>query len=547
MLIHHRPRTYRMFRPSLFTWRVALLTTLVTFFRITSVAAATPSVALAVTAPEGPLLPGEFHLYRVVVTNRDPVTPTGELTVEVNVPQNVAVNTPNQQGKCSPAVCYGSYWAHYGGLVRWTVASIPGGGTQVFQFRGQIENSTTYPPPAAGAVIPVDAVVKSGAVKIAEATTSFGAQHTARTFELAVVGPTEAKPGQVVTYELRYSNVGASTAGGQLSLPVPSGVEVVAASKGAKLSGPSLTWALESSGPGASQAHTVQLRVGEKFTQFTPFKVQPRITTEVQQAPSSAEMVTIVGPVLPVKLSLAVAPSPVAAGGVAVYKLEVTNQSPTASTGDFYAWLTAPHRTVLNQPQAGGKCYPNDCYGSYTAGHSNYVAWPVKSLAPGAVVELQVPATVLKPKKSAAPPPLGSLMVTEAATTLNTSQRVRHVSVVGTSANMVAALPAVNLGSQSEPVASAPSQESNSPPPSTAVNMTPPAAPFIEELERQGAAKSKEPARTPAQRNAAVAWSRYCVAKWTKKQWDERCQRRWQRRADWNAQKAWWSRHRAKK
>lgn len=518
-------------------------------------AAATPNVSMAIEAPEGPILPGEAHLYRVTVANAG-TAPTDKLVVEVNVPEGTEVNLP-EGGTCAPQNCAYSNWARFGSVISWNLSPIPPGGATTVQFRGVVQNSAQFPPPVAGSTLPVEGLVRNAGTKLAQASSSVETQAQPRTFDVAVTGPTEAASGELVTYDIHLSNLGTGAEAGLLSVSLPSGVQPIAATKGAKLSGQLVSWELDAVAGSSSEVRSVQVKVAAAATTATLLKVRASLTSDTQEADSTAEMLTRIGSAA-VTAKLSVAPRPVQPGAVAVYKLDVTNRG-TMAVEKFSVVADVPHGAKVNKPALAGVCAPQNCAFGNFATHGSRITWQIASLPAGASTQLQFPATV-----DATRAPLAALMTVEGRVNLPFGGRARDTGVVGTNANLVAAGPLVAL--TPKPRTAPPKPPASTQLVSTSVQtsadddpeLAPPEDDFVEDDTPKAAspapatsgpnvtaAPAKEPSRpatrpkAPKQRVAALAWSRYCKAKWKHRQLDARCMLRWKKRTDYQLRKAW--------
>jgi uncharacterized repeat protein (TIGR01451 family) len=515
-------------------------------------AAATPEVTLVLEGPPGPLVPGSTIVYRVHVANPNATTPTGALTVEANIPQHVKVWATTWDGLCDPVRCGSTGGGRFGNVVRWKVKQLEPKASTVLEFSALVDNTAENPPPAPGTVITLDAIVKAGAVKAAGASTSAVVQAQEPPFDLAVSGTTRAAPGGELEYTFRYGNASAAAATGVLHVAIPAGTSVVSASTGAEQKGSAVEWNLGSLPAGRSDWRKLRLKLDAKAKEGSIFLIEPELRGPAKTA-RRASAATLVALTSPLAIDLSVAPDPAQPGGTLVYKLELTNQSPSSPTGAFIAHAAIPENVHVSSATAGGLCDPIRCGSSGLGGRQgNNVVWKVASLAPSATVELQFTATVDKPS-DAAPPPNGTIVRTEATAFVFGGARANLSLAVGTAAT-------AGNGRALAPLAGAPVAQASPPAPATPeaiseppATIPPPAEEFVEEEEEAEVAaatpdpKAKDKPAKPVKVRHDVrwdksrkVWNKYCSAKWQKREWDKRCMKRWRMHRDWAKRKAWW-------
>lgn len=520
-----------------------------------TVQAAAPAVSVVVENPSNPIQPGQTLVYRIHVSNPNPTTPTGALVVEANVPQHMAVNRP-PGGVCSPDRCdLSTTVARFGNVVSWKIADLAPAGSTVLELRGSVDNSNQFPPPADGDSMALDIIVKSGSAKVASVTSTVVAANTAPTFDLALSGATRATPGAALELRLRYGNRGASAAGAQLRLALPAGVRVSAASEGAVLDGNQLGWDLGSVPGGFSDFRDVRLELDPKAKLGSLALFGAELSGGGQRSPSRASRAVLIGADSALGIVVKSTPDPAVPAGTIVYKIELTNRSGNAPTGAFSVRAGVPRYATVSKLQTGD-CVPERCDLSTTfANYGNDIVWKVASLDPGASTELQFAAVVDKPT-AAAPPPNGSLLDVDVTAFFAGATRTSASVVLGTSKTVGKGKPLAPLAA---PAAAAPAPVAQAPAPSPAATEAPSTVPeppeqFVEdddepeaatvaaapsEKDKKGHDKAKH-ARDARWHIARRAWSKYCIAKWQKKEWDRRCLLRWRHHRDWGKRQAWW-------
>lgn len=404
--------------------------------------AANPEVALFVEAPAGPMTPGDGLVYKLHVANRSPTTPTPKLVLEANIPQYMFVNRP-PEGKCIPKRCDSKYVARFGGTVQWSIPPLAPGAAVVHELRTGVDNSAEFPPPPDGSKVPLEVTVKSGAVKVASATSTVVVEVAPPTLDLTVTGTTRAEAGSALDYTFRYGNGGHTAANATLRVPLPPKTSVLLASKGAVMKGDTLEWDLGRLPAGYSDQRSLRLFLDAQAATATLFPIHAELRGSAQKSATYAELVTLVGKALPLAITTSTTPDPAAPGGVVLYKVDVTNRSPNAPTGAFTLQASIPRDTSVNRPQ-GGKCSPNRCDSSYRAGYGTNIYWKLNSLAPGATTSVQFAAVVDKPA-DAAPPPNGTILVNEVRANVDGTVRVPISVAVGTPSTLGKGAPLVAL------------------------------------------------------------------------------------------------------
>lgn len=511
-----------------------------------SVASAAPNVAVLVEPPPSPIQPGQEIVYRIHVSNLDPVTATGPLLISVDIPQNMSAAQSPWGGKCSPKSCGGSNVARFGNTINWDL-SLAAGKTHSWSVPLGVDNDAKYPPPADGASIPFEVVVKSGATKAAGSTATVVAQHGAAAFDLAVDGAARVAPGQESEYTFRYGNSTSAAQNATLVLPVPAGASVIAASRGAVRKGGSIEWALGSVAAGHSDFRAVRLRFDDKTRPGSLSLLQPELRTSGVEPVRSPLAVHVAPPT--VALAVKATPDPVGPGGTVLYKLELTNLSATAPTGALNVYASIPTDGHVAKP-AGAKCFPGSCSGSNSARHGSFVHWEVPSLQPKATAPLQFAFVVDEPS-NAAPPPNGSLLMTHFGSELGID--TRFTVALGTAATVGKGTPLEPLGAGSAPAAKPLPPPVAAPPPPAAPAPLPAPEPVAtptepeppvdeipeEEVIAELPAADDEPALPAAEVKArhswkTIDWDKYCDKRWKSRGWDRHCAKRWWKRHDWN-------------
>jgi uncharacterized repeat protein (TIGR01451 family) len=378
--------------------------------------AAPPSPpSLVVESPTGPVAPGQTLVYKVHVANPSPSTPSAAMLLTANIPRYVAVNRP-PTGRCVPKRCDGNYVARFGGTVEWKIPALPAGASTIRELRAVVDNSAEFPPPPSGALISLEVALeagtgKAGAEKLAEATDGVRVQPTPSVTELAISGATRGMPGKEVEYEFHYGNASPAAAAMTLRVPVPPRTNVVLASRGAVKKGDTVEWDLGLVPAGYSDFRSLRLVLEGTTGAGTFVGMKAELLSPAQRATTVANHTTLVGKAPTLELAVEAQPALAVPGGTLLYKIDVTNRSPTTPTGAFVLEADIPRGAKVNRPQ-GGSCSPQRCDGSYTAGYGGKVSWKLKSLAPGATTAVAFTAAIDK-LTDAAPPPNGTLIATE--------------------------------------------------------------------------------------------------------------------------------------
>jgi uncharacterized repeat protein (TIGR01451 family) len=372
-----------------------------------------PPLSVTFSATPDPVAPGEALVYRMKIGNHSPNTPTGPLTVQVNVPQHVKVYSVFD-GSCYPYDC------RFGSTITWTPPSLAPGETITGHFLASVDNSAEHPPPADGTKLSAELKVsyKQGEVK----RTATAIVKKSSPFALAVA-PDRGKvePGGVLTYVISFGNASRATSALKLSAELPAGVTLVSATGGGKGSGKTVEWDLGKVSAGVSERRLLSVKLDKKLAEGTLLPLSAELLDAKNKSQVRAEGIATASTISPIALDLSATSDPVQPGKVVLYKLTISNRSPNTPANAFDVRITIPrHLKVTTGFQ--GTCYPYDCrFGSI-------LRWNTPALAPGASVIYDF-ATIVENSQAYPPPPDGALVETEAVAYVHGGVSTSHVGV----------------------------------------------------------------------------------------------------------------------
>lgn len=523
-------------RSQLMHWVMSALFVLL----FSSISSAAPALNVAIENPPGPVLPGQLVVYRIFVGNPSATEATGPLTLEASVPQYTTV-TAATDGQCSPKYCTSGYVAPYGNVEVWKVPSLEPGESWWTTFRPTLE--ATAP---AGEDIELDVIAKIGATKAASAQTKLAVAKSPASFDLVVTGARRVAPGGTLDFSLRFGNHTLSAAPATLRASIPKGTSVVSASSGATLQGNVLEWSLGKIASGYSDHRELRLKVASGAVPGSFIELSPQISDGSPGGEARATSTTLIGAPSILRLDVKAAPDPAVPGGTIVYKVEITNTSRDAQTGELHIYADIPVNASLTR-LVGGQCAPTYCTSGYIGKHGTFPNWPIASLGPGATAPLQFALAIDKPAKGA-PPPNGTLLHTwfVAGDQSNLVQTDFSVAL-GTAAALGKGAPLVAIKSESATAPPSPP----TPPPAQVVAPEPPPAilaaaavdePEVEEIPEAAIAEELPPAEDAASKDEIAKrkkwqhgdWSAYCQKRWNGRRWDRDCAKLWWKRHDWS-------------
>lgn len=267
----------------------------VAFTSIETLANPTIGLTVATTDGRGSAAPGTGLTYTVTVTNTGGVGLTGiGVTDRFPAALTGVTWTAAYTGAGSAGPASGT------GDIDVANISLAAGGTAVFTATGAI------PPSATGVLSNTATVAGPGGAAAAGPVTATDTTVLVPTTDLVVTaaGPSAAQVGQALTYTFAVANGGPSDAAGVvLTVPVPAGMAVVAASSGqgvVVVDGGTVTATFAALAAGASAAVTLQLRptaAGVAAVAGTAAVAPPAV--DPTPADATATATTVVGAALP--------------------------------------------------------------------------------------------------------------------------------------------------------------------------------------------------------------------------------------------------------
>ncbi|HEY1536832.1 MAG TPA: hypothetical protein VGF76_22575, partial [Polyangiaceae bacterium] len=360
--------------------------------------APTQLLSLSVVGTPDPVTPGGAIVYRLLASNNSTNTATGTFSVYVNVPRSTQA-TYYHGGSCTKNPC------RYGATLYWSFPSIPASGTWSVPFTIGVDNSVTYPPPADGSVLSMDAMAFVFGGTMAHSTVTVD---SVTHLSLAISGvPNRVAPSSALTYTIAYGNTGASAVPATLSVPVPKGTTFVSASGGGVLSNGVVQWALGSLASGFSDRLQFTVNVPDSAVPGSSIVAEAELSNSTSKRSlvrESTSSLVAVDQLL--SLSLSATPDPVAPGAALVYTLNVANKSTNTPTGSFELDFNMPRNATATYYN-GGSCTANPCrFGSI-------LYWTLDSIPAGGSTKLYF-TVAIDNSVTNPPPPDGSILFSDA-------------------------------------------------------------------------------------------------------------------------------------
>jgi Domain of unknown function DUF11 len=216
-----------------------------------------PLLTVSLQGAPDPVLPGGLIVYTVRLSNPNPTTPSGPITVRANVPESssVASNAISSGGTCGLFTC------RRGNVITWSVASLAPGATTLMHYNALVDNTAANPAPPDGTLLSSDISAATTTTTVTDATmvivTAAGAA-----LDIAVSGaPQRVAAGGMLTYTLSFGNVSAAGVPAQLRFVLPPGTTLVAATGGGAAAGGVVVWDLGTIPAGFSDRRQVVVQV----------------------------------------------------------------------------------------------------------------------------------------------------------------------------------------------------------------------------------------------------------------------------------------------
>jgi uncharacterized repeat protein (TIGR01451 family) len=354
-----------------------------------------PGLGLAIEMNPDPVRSNEGLRTAFTVTNRSGTILTGT-TLRVRVPTD-NINLFNQSYLSGGGTCVtseGTTNCYADEIVTWNIGTLAAGQGVTVTMPMVVSNGT-----ASGELIVLDAEV------IADGVSQTLAGHTVAVDNdnALTLGLDEDKdavaPGDTLTYTLTYGNRSTSNVTGTtLVFPIPEGVTLVGSSGGIAGSG-FVTWNLGTLLPGTGGRRTVSVMVPATPPSSLHLSVDAAVLAGTS-AVTGTELarVTDVTRIIagnPIKLSVSLAPNPIAPNQTLTATLHVTNTASTSLTGvNLRARVPTDNINLFNQSvlSSGGTCVFSE--GTTNCYVNEIVTWNLGTLAAGQSVSVTMPMVV---------------------------------------------------------------------------------------------------------------------------------------------------------
>jgi uncharacterized repeat protein (TIGR01451 family) len=387
-------------------------------------------LVLQVTGSPSPIAAGEVIVYRIDLSNTSTNTPTGSIAMTATIPQHAITlyypRYPNGGASVGCDTC------RFGSLLSWNVASLAPGERSVMYISAAVDNSTAFPPPAAGTLLTADITAKVGNTALDQSASIVVG---ARGLRVALdARPDRVAPLGVLSYTVTFGNPGGTSVAALLHVALPPGTTFQAAAGGGTLVGRAVEWDLGMLAPGFSDTRQFSVTVDAGTATGTLLLADAELRDPTsQQVLVHDAMDNLVATTSLLSMVMSGSPDSVAAGDIVEYTIVISNLSPNTPTGAFNVRATIPeHTTVMYFPR-----YPSGgvSVGCDTCRLGAGLTWSVASLEPGEstveYISVAVDNSVNLP-----PPPAGTVLSSELTAFVFGSVSSRANLVVGQGARL---------------------------------------------------------------------------------------------------------------
>ena len=132
-------------------WLVTVAQVVVGLWVRPAAAQTADQINVVFSAAPDPVVPGGVVVFTARIANISATTATGNFWVRANFPEHLTATSvwDGFNGGCVNG-------CRYGGYANWSVASLAPGQVTILKYVANVDNSTMYPPPAAGTVLSSD-------------------------------------------------------------------------------------------------------------------------------------------------------------------------------------------------------------------------------------------------------------------------------------------------------------------------------------------------------------------------------------------------------
>ena len=360
-------------------------------FLLGALAVASPArgLELGVEVNPNPVRTGQPVHVEFTVTNTDVL---GLIDVELQSVLPSGISSFSQSlttgdGECSGSGNFNTN-CDAGETIAWIIPVLPPGGSATVSFAPFVSAAT-------GAALTFEVEADDGGPVTASETVGVDA---APIFELALDEDADpVAPGENLTYELAFANVGAVTAlGANLTLPVPAGTTFVSASDGGIFAAGTISWALGTLPSGAGGTRQAVFAVDGGLGNGTLIPAEATVTNAGGSA-TATSVTAVDGSVAPVGLELGIAvnPDPVRAGGALHVELTATNRGPVPASDVVLETRIPAQIDGFGQSfsSEGGLCSVAGNFNS-TCSTGERLRWELGTLSAGERVTVSLPPIV---------------------------------------------------------------------------------------------------------------------------------------------------------
>ncbi|HET6149646.1 MAG TPA: hypothetical protein VFH68_19065 [Polyangia bacterium] len=390
------PRACALFEPALFV--AAALTS------ASATAQTAPLLAVSVRGAPDPVVPGGLIVYTVRLSNPNPTTPSGAITVRANVPQSSSVASVaiTSNGTCGLFTC------RRGNVITWAVASLPPGTSTVLRYNALVDNTAANPAPTDGTLLSSDVSAATTTTTVTDATTVMVSAGGAG-LDVAISGaPQRVAAGATVTYDLSFGNVSAVPLAAQLHVALPPGMTFVSATGGGSPAAGGVVWDVGTIASGFSDRRQLVAVVAAATSGGTLLVADADMRDPTGQTSLvRASTTSVVAPTNLLAVNVSASPDPAQPGQTIVYRVSLSNLSANTATPTFPLWTTVPEfaSVASGTITGGGTC------GLFSCRRGNIISWNAPALLPGASVVFSF-AAVIDNSLAAPPPPNGTILRT---------------------------------------------------------------------------------------------------------------------------------------
>lgn len=341
-------------------------------------ATASAGIHLDIVASPAPARQGDVVDVEITVTNDDAFART-DVSVILAYPAGLdSFYDTNSECQCPSTTCDPGEDAVF------TIPTLGAGKGMTYSLAARV--AAAQPD---GAIIPLAARALDDAVELATANTTIVVDGS-RTLDLALTESSDpVTPGAYVDYTMVYGlrATAAGEAGVVLSLPLPDGMTLVAASPGGKLNGDAVEWPLGNLNPGATGEHWARFMLDAALPIGTVTSAEARLETgdgDVVTYRSSARIQDDI----PLQFLVTAGPNPARTDETIDLELAIVNRS---------AFERTDVSVILEIPQLMASVYDTlfdgDCP-STTCDPTELARFTVGTLPAGKGLTYSVPARI---------------------------------------------------------------------------------------------------------------------------------------------------------